>query len=285
MTTYHKYHISFLSNLNSKLNCINEQLDNDVNFNKPVKDKTNVVITKICKKCSKQDAEYCKKCGDDGGYDRFLDLRNTISNMNDINIVIDRDESNEPVPELIPEPVPEPVPEPNYDPVVIPEPEPVVIPEPVPEPEPVVVPEPEPVVVPELELEPEPEPELEPEPEPELEPVVIPELEPILEPEPEPVVIPKPEPVPELELIPEPDLDEFPHMIELVPNPDLLTNAIEIYSPIITDTAINNQLKEMEQKLKTNPPTLLPLIPTTELNHPNNNNNNNKNKHKNKNKK
>ena len=34
--------------------------------------------TKICKKCSKLDAEYCKKCSDDS-YNLFSDLRNTIS--------------------------------------------------------------------------------------------------------------------------------------------------------------------------------------------------------------
>ena len=39
-----------------------EQLDNDINFTQPVKEKRNIIMTKICKRCSKKEAEYCETC-------------------------------------------------------------------------------------------------------------------------------------------------------------------------------------------------------------------------------
>jgi hypothetical protein len=49
LSAYHTYHLSFLSNLNNKLICIHEQLDNDINFTQPIKEKKNIIMTKICK--------------------------------------------------------------------------------------------------------------------------------------------------------------------------------------------------------------------------------------------
>jgi hypothetical protein len=100
LSAYHTYHISFLSNLNSKLNCIHEQLDNDINFTQPVKEKRNIIMTKICKRCSKKEAEYCETCLNEENeqYMRLSDLRNNT-------IVIDRDETENVMEPIIEEPV------------------------------------------------------------------------------------------------------------------------------------------------------------------------------------
>jgi hypothetical protein len=123
-------------------------LDNDINFTQPVKEKRNIIMTKICKRCSKKEAEYCETCMNEENeqYMRLSDLRNNT-------IVIDRGESveepniEEPIPVpvvklIIEEPIPVPVVKPILEPIVE-EPileEPII--EPIVEPIPVLVEEP-----------------------------------------------------------------------------------------------------------------------------------------------
>ena len=98
LSAYHTYHISFLSNLNSKLNCIHEQLDNDINFTQPIKEKKSIIMTKICKRCCKKEAVYCETCMNEENeqYMRLSDLRNNISHNIDESIdeSIDKDMPN-----------------------------------------------------------------------------------------------------------------------------------------------------------------------------------------------
>ena len=203
LSAYHTYHISFLSNLNSKLNCIHEQLDNDINFTQPVKEKKSIIMTKICKRCSKKEAEFCETCLNEENeqYMRLSDLRHNIDT-----IIIDREESLEnvivePIP---PVPIDEPVIVPNDEPIDVPidEPVPVPIDEPVDEPvpvpidepvdEPVIVPIDEPVIVPIDEQVPVPIDE----------PVVVPIDEPVVVPIDEPVPVPIDEPIDEPVVVP-----------------------------------------------------------------------------------
>jgi hypothetical protein len=298
LSSYHNYHISFLTNLNNKLNCMSEQLDNDVNFTHGVKDKPNIVITKICKKCAKNDAEYCEICmyEENEQNNRLNSLRNTIvepdSPFQHEPIIVP---DPEPIPEPILDPVPEPIPEPILDPVPEPIPEPVQEPIIVPEPllEPVPEPVPEPIIVP--------EPLLEPIPEPVPEPIHEPVLEPLLEPIPEQIIIPDsvPEPVPEpvyegLNLyntilessINTNELDTiYESNIELEEEPIIVQPTTDITTDHITNT------DDIEKKLRMNPPVfdLINLTPKNELTHPpieiNLNSNTDKKKHKKKNKK
>ena len=146
LSAYHKYHISFLTNLNNRLNLIYEQLENDVNFVQPLKEKKNVVINKMCVLCSLKEAEYCCNCmnEDKDEYDRFANLRNSIENEEDFEIintpvtkqpiflgqVIDKivDPVIEPIVDPLVEPTVDPVVEPIVEPVVEPIVEPVVEP-------------------------------------------------------------------------------------------------------------------------------------------------------------
>ena len=79
LSAYHKYHSSFLSNLNSKLNLILEQLKNDVNFTEPIKIPPQILV-KMCIQCSVKEADYCKKCMNEekDEYERFNILRDSI---------------------------------------------------------------------------------------------------------------------------------------------------------------------------------------------------------------
>jgi hypothetical protein len=247
LSSYHNYHISFLTNLNNKLNCMSEQLDNDVNFTHGVKSKPNIVITKICKKCEKNDAEYCEICMDEENEqnNRLNSLRNTI-------VEPDSPFINEPILEPVIEPVPEPVLEPILEPVL----------------EPILEPVPEPIT------EPIPEPITEPIPEPIPEPI----LEPILEPIPEPIVDPIPEPI----VDPAPEvMNLYNSIIETTINTAELATIYEaeieveeetiIAQPIIDITTDNiTNTDDIEKKLRTNPPVfdLINLTPKNELTHP-----------------
>ena len=299
LSAYHTYHLSFLSNLNSKLNCIHEQLDNDINFTQPVKEKRNIIMTKICKRCSKKDAEYCETCMNEENeqYMRLSDLRHNIDP-----IIIDRDES------IIDEPiVEEPTNKPVIDePIIVPinEPVPVQIDEPAPEPiidEPVIVP---------VGDEPVPDPIIdEPVPEAINEPVIdepVPEAinKPIVEPN---IDEPDPEPVKEIKIeiptiseltetiLESPQIDVSPRpsqlftiyesivndnslyvntdiMNEVIQQTELtqtteLTQKNELLSDITIDTITNTS--DIERKLHNNPPFFLDMnIPKNELTHP-----------------
>ena len=268
LSAYHTYHLSFLSNLNSKLNCIHEQLDNDINFTQPVKEKKSIIMTKICKRCSKKEAEYCETCLNEENeqYMRLSDLRNNT-------IIIDREESLEPIVEepIVEEPIVEPIVEPVVDePTDEPIEEPVLeepINEPVVEPinEPVV----EPIVVPVLE-EPINEPVVEPteEPVPD-EPVIVPvHEEPVVE-EPinEPVVE---EPVPEPEEIPK-TVSPRPSQLFTIYESNINDNSLYInaiieqpsdeISIIQSDITLDNETNtsDIERKLHNNPPFFLDI--------------------------
>jgi hypothetical protein len=228
LSAYHTYHLSFLSNLNSKLNCIHEQLDNDINFTQPVKEKRNIIMTKICKRCSKKEAEYCETCMNEENeqYMRLSDLRHNIDP-----IIIDRDESivDEPVPEQVDEPVDEPVDKPVIESVDEP------VPEPVPEPivEPILDPVPEPV----------PEPVDEPIVEPVIdEPFVVPVIDPVPEPVTEPVVVPvidEPVVVPVIvEPIVVPVIDE-PVVVPVIDEPTIEIPILEVTETILESPKID----------------------------------------------
>jgi hypothetical protein len=89
LSAYHKYHTSFLTNLHNKLNLIYDQLDNDVNFNQPIKEKKNNMINQMCILCTVKEAEYCGNCTNDDKdeNDRYANLRNSIQNDDDFEIV------------------------------------------------------------------------------------------------------------------------------------------------------------------------------------------------------
>ena len=89
LSAYHKYHTSFLANLHNKLNLIYDQLDNDVNFNQPIKEKKNNMINQMCILCTVKEAEYCGNCTNDDKdeNDRYANLRNSIQNDDDFEIV------------------------------------------------------------------------------------------------------------------------------------------------------------------------------------------------------
>ena len=282
LSAYHTYHLSFLSNLNSKLNCIHEQLDNDINFTQPVKEKRNIIMTKICKRCSKKEAEYCETCMNEENeqYMRLSDLRHNIDP-----IVIDRDESiiedpidepsnepiveepsNEPVIEpIFEEPLPEPIVEPIVEEPIINEPVPEPIDEPVPEL--IVDPVPEPIVEQNMD-DPVPEPVIdEPVPEPVEEtkieiPIISGLTETILE-SPQIYVSPRPS---QLFTIYESNTNDNPLYI----NTDIMNEVIqntELLSDITIDTITNTS--DIERKLHNNPPFFLDMnIPKNELTHP-----------------
>jgi hypothetical protein len=220
LSAYHTYHLSFLSNLNSKLNCIHEQLDNDINFTQPVKEKKSIIMTKICKRCSKKDAEFCETCMNEDmeQYNRLSDLRNNIAP-----IIIDREDSLE---NVIEEPIVE---EPIID-------KPVVL-------EPVVD---EPVADTPVIEEPINEPVAEPINEPVLEPINEPINEPVLEPINEPINEPVLEPINEQVLEPineEPVLE--PLVVETVIDEQILNPLIEeliIEEPVVEQTVSPSQL-------------------------------------------
>ena len=305
LSAYHTYHISFLSNLNSKLNCIHEQLDNDINFTQPVKEKKSIIMTKLCKRCCKKEAVYCETCMNEENeqYMRLSDLRN--------NIALNKDEpDSEPVIEptneiviepIINKPVIEPINVPVAVPVDVPVVEPVVEPINMPVAEPVVEPVVEPIVEPVVEpnVEPVVEPIVEPVVEPIVEPINVPVVEPIVEPVVEPIVVPVVEPVdepvaeptneiivsnepegepPEIKYVsPRPTqlftiYESHPNDNALYINADLV-NAI-ISQPInesISDIIIDNKTNtdDIERKINNNPPFFLDInIPTNELNHP-----------------
>jgi hypothetical protein len=119
LSAYHKYHASFLCNLNNKLSLILEQLKNDVNFTEPIKEPQQILI-KMCVQCSMKEADYCKTCMNEerDEYERFAILRDSINS--EMNNELDNskpknkktiesvnpDPVNEaPVNEIIPEPV------------------------------------------------------------------------------------------------------------------------------------------------------------------------------------
>jgi hypothetical protein len=295
LSSFHNYHISFLSNLNNKLNCMSEQLDNDVNFTHAVKDKPNIVITKICKKCEKNDAEYCGICmyEETDQNNKLNNLRNTIVEPDpEFNLDSDSEPIPEPVAELVIEPVAEQIPDPEPIQVIEPVAEPV--PEPVPEPilEPVAEPVPEPVPEPMLEpvAEPVPEPIPKPVPEPVPEPILEPVAEPVPEPIPEPVPEPVPEPIPEP--VPEPEgMNLYNSVVETSINTNELSLSTIYESEeeaLIPDIKTDNKTNtdDIERKIRNNPPLYLDLnlIPKNELSHPKNELNHDKKKHKNKNK-
>ena len=157
LSSYHKYHISWLTNLKDKIDLMKTQLNNDININDVVKEKVSRYIKQKCILCD-LDAVYCEDCA-------HIGLRNVI--VNEIPQPLE-------VPELVLEPVVESVPGPVIESV----PEPVV--------ELVVV---EPVIesVPEPFVEPVVEPVIESVPEPVVELVVV---KPLIESAPEPVVEP-----------------------------------------------------------------------------------------------
>jgi hypothetical protein len=258
LSSYHKYHISFLTNLNNRLNLIFEQLENDVNFVQPLKEKKNTMILKMCIMCSMKEAEYCCSCmnEDKDEYVRFANLRNSIQNEDDFEIVngpvtgqpVNTDPNPdivEPIVEPLVEPVVEPIIEPLLEPTVEPSVEPLV--EPVVEPllEPTVEPSVEPLVEPTVEplLEPTVEPVVESLIEPVLQPVIEPLLEPTVEPSVEPLVEPVIEPViepfikPVVEPIVEPSVEPVVEpVIEPVVEP-VLQPVVELsIEPIIEQT-------------------------------------------------
>jgi hypothetical protein len=119
LSAYHKYHASFLCNLNNKLSLILEQLKNDVNFTEPIKEPQQILI-KMCVQCSMKEADYCKTCMNEerDEYERFAILRDSInSEMNNeldnskpknkktIESVNPEPVNEAPVNEIIPEPV------------------------------------------------------------------------------------------------------------------------------------------------------------------------------------
>ena len=81
LNSYHKYHISFLTNFYNKLNLMYDQLENDVNFTQPIKEKKHNMICKMCIICCNKEAEYCNMCNnnDDDDYDRFSVLRESMN--------------------------------------------------------------------------------------------------------------------------------------------------------------------------------------------------------------
>jgi hypothetical protein len=100
LSAYHKYHSSFLSNLNSKLNLILEQLKNDVNFTEPIKTPPQILV-KMCIQCSVKEADYCKKCMNEekDEYERFNILRDSIQYSEHLNNdeefeLVNKDETN-----------------------------------------------------------------------------------------------------------------------------------------------------------------------------------------------
>ena len=267
LSAYHTYHLSFLSNLNSKLNCIHEQLDNDINFTQPVKEKRNIIMTKICKRCSKKDAEYCETCMNEENeqYMRLSDLRNNT-------IIIDRDETLEPIVEepilkpIIEEPTNEPIEEPTNEPIIEDEPtnEPIIE-------EPVIVPVDEPTNEPIIE-----------------EPVNVPVEEPVIEtlliiPVEEQLVIPVIEPVVEIQTIwdssetileaPEIDVSPRPSQLYTIYESNINDNSLYINTDIVneviqspdisqtTDITIDTitNTSDIERKLHHNPPFFLDL--------------------------
>ena len=289
LSAYHTYHLSFLSNLNSKLNCIHEQLDNDINFTQPVKEKRNIIMTKICKRCSKKDAEYCETCMNEENeqYMRLSDLRNNT-------IVIDRDELENVIMEpIVEEPIDAPVDEPIIvhvdEPVIVPidtpVEEPVIIPVEEPVEEPIIVPVEEPVIVPVVQVDepilvPVDEPILVPVEEPVIvpveEPVIVPVEEPILVPVEEPVIVPVEEPVVQEQVIPveePPDTNVSPRQLFTIYESNVNDNALYIANTIITqpDITVDNSTNttDIERKLHNNPPFFLDMnIPKNELTHP-----------------
>jgi hypothetical protein len=284
LSAYHTYHLSFLSNLNSKLNCIHEQLDNDINFTQPIKEKKSIIMTKICKRCSKKEALYCETCLNEENeqYMRLSDLRNNT-------IIIDRDESENVIVEpIILEPVNEPIIEPIVDEPIVEEP----IVEPVPVPivdEPIIVPTEEPIIVPIVD-----EPVIEQIDEPVLvpteEPIIVPTDEPVLVPTEEPIIVPIEEPiiVPIEEPIIEP-IVEVPTVVNLPiiepegepPNINSTVSPMQLYTIyesnindnslyIITDIMVQEQSQpseptELSQKSELSDITLDTITNTSDI--------------------
>jgi hypothetical protein len=269
LSSYHKYHISFLTNLNNRLNLIFEQLENDVNFVQPLKEKKNAMILKMCIMCSMKEAEYCSSCmnEDKDEYVRFANLRNSIQNEDDFEIVNgpvtgqpvntdpnpDIEDIVEPIVEPLVEPVVEPIIEPLLEPTVEPSVEPSVEPlvEPVIDPiiepllEPTVEPSVEPLVEPLLEpvIEPVVESLIEPTVEPSVEPVVDPIIEPLLEHVIEPVVEPLVEPVvePSVEPIIEQTVEPIVEpVVEPVLQPVIEPVTEPLIEPIVEPVVVQN---------------------------------------------
>ena len=242
-------------------------------------------MTKICKRCSKKEAEYCETCMNEENeqYMRLSDLRNNT-------IVIDRDELENVIMEpIFEEPIDAPVDEPVDEPIIVPidEPveEPVIVPVDEPVEEPIIVPVDEPVIVPVVQVDepilvPVEEPVIVPVEEPVIvpveEPVIVPVEEPILVPVEEPVIVPVEEPVVQEQVVPveePPDTNVSPRQLFTIYESNVNDNALYIANTIITqpDITVDNSTNttDIERKLHNNPPFFLDMnIPKNELTHP-----------------
>ena len=134
LSSYHKYHLSWLNNLKDKIDLMKTQLNNDININDVVKEKVSKYIVQKCRLCD-LDAVYCEECSHIGLRNVIVDIRQEVTR--DIETVpLNTEIEFVPVPEPVVEPVPEPVIDPVPDSVVEPLPDPVPEPvaDPVPEP-------------------------------------------------------------------------------------------------------------------------------------------------------
>ena len=106
LSSYHKYHASFLCNLNDRVNLILEQLKNDVNFTEPIQEHPQILI-KMCIQCSMKEADYCKSCMNEerDEYERFAILRDSINSEMNTELEISKTKNKKPIEPVNDEPV------------------------------------------------------------------------------------------------------------------------------------------------------------------------------------